>query len=134
MTMTMTPRITGVDSAPDRPCAKNCASGGGDFGDDADEDDQRDAVADTACGDLLAQPHQEHRAADQRDDAGCHEESPGVMRQTASLQRHRDAVGLEQGQRHGAIAGVLVQLLAALLAFLASGAARARTSCPEAAR
>ena len=37
------------------------------FGDDAGEDDQRDAVADAARGDLLAEPHQEHGAAGQRD-------------------------------------------------------------------
>ncbi len=34
--------------------------------DNAREDDQRGAVADAARGDLLAQPHQEHGAADQR--------------------------------------------------------------------
>ena len=35
-------------------------------GDDAGEDDQRDAVADAARRDLLAEPHQEHGAAGQR--------------------------------------------------------------------
>ena len=39
----------------------------GQIGDDAREDDQRGAVADAACGDLFAQPHQENGAADQRD-------------------------------------------------------------------
>src|SRR3546814_10184407 len=34
--------------------------------DDARHDDQRNAVADTPAGDLLAKPHQEHGAADQR--------------------------------------------------------------------
>ena len=43
-------------------------------GDDAGEDDERDAVADAARGDLLAEPHQEHGAADQRDDGGDAEE------------------------------------------------------------
>ena len=36
-------------------------------GDDAGHDDQRDAVADAARGDLLAEPHQEDGAAGQRD-------------------------------------------------------------------
>ena len=33
---------------------------------DTREDDHRDAVTDTALGDLLTQPHQEHRACDER--------------------------------------------------------------------
>ena len=36
--------------------------------DDARQDDQRNAVADAARGDLLAEPHQEHGAAGERDD------------------------------------------------------------------
>ena len=43
-------------------------------GHDAGEDDERRAVADAALRDLLAQPHQEHRAADQRDDGRRAEE------------------------------------------------------------
>ena len=43
-------------------------------GDDAGEDDERDAVADAALRDLLAEPHQEQRAADERDDGGDAEE------------------------------------------------------------
>ena len=38
--------------------------------DDAGHDDQRHAVADTAAGDLLADPHQEQGAADEADGAG----------------------------------------------------------------
>lgn len=49
------------------------------FRDDAGEDDQRRAVADAAGGDLLTQPHQEHGAADQRDDRGDAEEQAGSM-------------------------------------------------------
>ena len=90
-----------------------------DFRDDADEDDQADAVADAAGRDLFTQPHQEHRAADQRDHAGGDEEEARRMGQIAALDRHRNAVTLEQGQRDGAIAGVLVKLLAALFAFFA---------------
>ena len=33
---------------------------------DAGEDDERDAVADTALGDLLAEPHNERRARGER--------------------------------------------------------------------
>ena len=47
-------------------------------GDDAGEDDQRDAVADAARGDLLAEPHQEHGAAGQRDHRREHEEQAGI--------------------------------------------------------
>ena len=47
-------------------------------GDDADEDDERGAVADAAGGDLLAQPHQEQAAADDGDDRRDAEEPAGV--------------------------------------------------------
>ena len=60
--------------APARPEAEELRQSRREFGDDPDEDDQRDAVADAARGDLLAQPHQEHRAADQGDHAGGAEE------------------------------------------------------------
>ena len=53
--------------APLRPWLKNCASAAGTSAMMPTKDDQRDTVADAACGDLLTQPHQEHRAADQRD-------------------------------------------------------------------
>ena len=43
--------------------------------DDAAEDDERDAVADAALGDLLAQPHQEDGPAGQRHDGGDAEEA-----------------------------------------------------------
>ena len=76
-TITITPMITTGLSAPVRPWLKNCASAPGSSRDDADEDDQRDAVADAARGDLLAEPHQEHRAADQRDDAPTRKNQPG---------------------------------------------------------
>ena len=54
----------GADSA--RPALlEELNDGGGHAGDDADENDQRYAIADAACRDLLAQPHQEHGAANQ---------------------------------------------------------------------
>ena len=93
-------------------------------GDDAGEDDQRDAVAHAALGDLLAQPHQEDRAAGERDHRDEAEEQPGVDHRRAAarrvhpLQPHGDAVGLHRGQADRAVAGVLVDLLSPGLAFL----------------
>jgi hypothetical protein len=49
--------------------------------DDAGEDDQRDAVADAALGDLLAQPHDEHRAGGERQDDHQAEAPAGVEHQ-----------------------------------------------------
>ena len=59
-------------------------------GDDAGEDDQRNAVADAASGDLLAKPHQEHRAAGQRDNRGNTEEQARI---------DDDAAARSQGSR-----------------------------------
>ena len=98
-------------------------------GDDAREDDQRDAVADAAGGDLLAQPHQEHGAADQRDDAGDAEEPAGIGDRRAEAAAHAfepdgDAPGLEDRDQHGQVAGILVELLPPRLAFLLQGLER----------
>ena len=88
------------------------------FGDNARQNDQRDAVADAARGDLLAEPHQEHGAAGQRDRGREAEEHSGVADHIArALKPDRDAVGLERGENHREIARVLVQRLAAGLAF-----------------
>ena len=43
-----------------------CASAAGKPRDDADRDDERNAVADASLGDLIAQPHQKQRARGQR--------------------------------------------------------------------
>ena len=48
------------------------------IGDNSGHDDQRDAVANAARGDLLAQPHQEHGAAGQRDHRNEAEEQPRI--------------------------------------------------------
>jgi hypothetical protein len=98
---------------------KELRNGGRNLGHDTDEDDERNAVADAARGDLLAQPHQEHGAADQRDDAGGDEKEARAMRQPAGLDGHGNPVALQDRQRHGPITGVLVQLLAALLTLFA---------------
>jgi len=86
---------------------------------DAREDDQGDTVADTARRDLLAKPHQEHRSAEKRDDGGDAEEPARIRHDTvAGFQPDGNAVGLHGAEQHGAIARVLVDDLAALLAFL----------------
>ena len=92
------------------------------FRDDAGEDDQRNAVADTARGDLLAEPHQEHGAAGQGDRGRDQEEHAGFADHIAgALQSDGDAIGLEHGENHREIAGILIQRLAAGLAFLLQG-------------
>ncbi len=89
------------------------------LGDNAGENDQRDAVADAARRDLLAEPHQEHGAADQRDDGGDAEEPAGIEHDSASaLETDGDAVALQRGKQHRAVARILVDLPAPLLAFL----------------
>ena len=71
--MTRISRIRPVDSAPCRPSSSVPAI--------AEvirprypKDDERDAVADPSRGDLLAKPHQKHRAAGQRHRGGDTEE------------------------------------------------------------
>ncbi len=65
-------------------------------GGDAGEDDQRDAVADAPRCDLLAEPHQEHRAAEQRDDGGNTEEPARIDHEAvAALKADRNAIGLQ---------------------------------------
>ena len=49
---------------------------GWELGEDADGDDERDAVADPALGDLIAQPHQEHRPGSHGND--CHQLKSGT--------------------------------------------------------
>ena len=97
---------------------EHAGDGRGQFGDDAGHDDQRDAVADAARGDLLAEPHQEHGAAGQRDRGRNAEEIAGLGHRAArAFEADRDAISLECRQHHGEIAGVLVDDLAALLAL-----------------
>ena len=92
--------------------------------DDARHDDQRHAVADAPAGDLLAQPHQEHRAADQRDHRRHAEHHAWLDHRLHALvgaqrlQPDGDEIALDRGQQHGAITRILVELLASALAFL----------------
>ena len=63
--------------------------------DNAGEDDERSAVADTARGNLLAKPHQEHGAPGQRDDCAGSEEQAGIEHDTAlPFETGGDAIGL----------------------------------------
>jgi len=65
------------------------------------------------------EPHQEHGAAGQRDRGGEAEKHAGIADDIAgAFEPDRDAVGLERGQDHREITGILVQCLAAGLAFL----------------
>jgi hypothetical protein len=87
--------------------------------DDAGEDDERNAVADATGGNLLAEPHQEDGAADERDDCGDTEEPAGIHHNVAgALKTDGDAIGLQRGENHRAVARILVHRPAALLAFL----------------
>ena len=89
-------------------------------GEDAGEDDHRDAVADAALGDLLAEPHQEHRAGDERDGGGAVTNAgPGFSTTPCVCSATRGGDRLERREQHGAVARVLRDLAAAGLAFLA---------------
>ena len=83
----------------------------------AGKDDQRDAVADATRSNLLAQPHQEHRPADQRDHTRDHKEHARRMRQTTRLDRLGNAKALEGCQDNRAVTGPLVHLFATLIAL-----------------
>ena len=66
-------------SAPVRLSSKGtCARASRQIGDDAGENDERDAVADAARGDLLAEPHQEDDAAGDRRHGREAEEEAGI--------------------------------------------------------
>ena len=68
---------------------------------------------------MLAEPHQEHRPAGERDDSADAEEPAGIRHYIArAFKANRDAVGLEGGQQHRQVARILIHHLAALLALL----------------
>src|SRR5260221_11990661 len=92
------------------------------IGDDAGEDDQRVAIADATRGDLLAEPHQEDRAAGQGDDGNETEEEAGIDDRragaaTQSFKTDGNAVGLHRREPDGAEAGVLFGVLPTALAL-----------------
>ena len=89
----------------------------GEFRNDADIDDERDTVTDAARRDLLPQRHQEHGAADQRDDGRDTQEPARIGYKIARFHRNRQTVSLNGRQKHRAVAGVLRDLATPLLAF-----------------
>ena len=76
--ITMMPRITKVDNLAGAAELEHGRDTVRQAGDDAGEDDERDAVADAARGDLLAEPHQEHGAAGERNHRARPEEQAGI--------------------------------------------------------
>src|SRR3546814_11622438 len=79
------------------------------LGEDARHDDQRNAVADAAAGDLFAEPHQEERAADDRDHGADPEHHAGIddrgdaLRCTERFKPDGDEIAMDRGQRDGAV-------------------------------
>ena len=78
-TPTASAMMNSADKAPVRPSSRVCTSALGSAATMPEQMDQRHAVADAARGDLLADPHQQQRAADQGDDGDEAEEQAGVM-------------------------------------------------------
>ena len=82
-----------------RPASKILRDIGWEARDDAHEDDQRNAVANAAAGDLFADPHQQDRAARQRDHGGEAEEHPGIDHHASGmLEADGDAERLKRGE------------------------------------
>ena len=78
---------------------------------DAAENDDRDAVAQAALGDLLAQPHQEHRAGHQRHDRRQPEHHAWIDHEPGLIfQRDRNTECLEERQNDRQVARVLRDL------------------------
>src|SRR5207253_2298061 len=100
-------------------------------------DDQRDAVADTAAGDLLANPHQEQGAADEADGAGDLEQKSGLddrcdaLADRLGFEPAHGEIALHQSDHHRQVAGVLIELLAPGLALLAELLPRAVERRPK---
>ncbi len=87
---------------------------------DAGENDHGDTVADAALGNLLTQPHQEHRARNQRNARRDQEARPRIDDEPGLiLQPGRRGDRLEARQCNRAPARVLDDLAPALLTFLA---------------
>src|SRR5690606_688427 len=83
------------------------------------EDDDRDSVADATLGNLLTQPHQEHRPGDQGRDGHEPEHDPRLEHQPSlPLERNRDTQRLSQRERQRTVARVLRDLSPAGLTFL----------------
>src|SRR2546430_1359069 len=89
--------------------------------DDAGEDDEADPVPDPALADQLAQPHEDERPRREgREDREREAEVVGTeaRQHTRALHEHGDADALQQRERDGEHARVLIDLVASVLAFL----------------
>ncbi|OQC73527.1 MAG: hypothetical protein BWX45_00420 [Deltaproteobacteria bacterium ADurb.Bin002] len=103
--------------------APGFADGPGQIADNAGKNDQRDAVADPLLRNGLSQPHQKRRSGRQGDDR--HQDKPpagvqndgGARRAGHLLQPPGDAESLNDAQPHRAVAGVLGDFAAAVLAL-----------------
>src|SRR5207249_4964617 len=86
----------------------------------ASEDQQAHSVADSALGDLLAQPHDERRAGGQADHGHGGEAEPRVGDESLlrSLQGRCNAERLDQRQDHRQVARPLGNFTAPQFAFL----------------
>ena len=123
----MTTKINPVDKGALTSELESAGNRRRQLGHDAGQNNQRNSVADAARGDLLAQPHQEHRAAGERDRGRDQEEDTGTGNNAAcTLQTDADAVSLERRQQHGEVPRVLIHDLAALLAFFLQRLERGR--------
>jgi hypothetical protein len=108
--------------------AANCAR---QTDDDTRENDQRDTVANAALGHLLAEPHEEHGARDQRHGRNDAERPARIdhhrhRADTLPFHRNRDTEPLESRQGHGKVTRVLGQLAAAGFTFLLERLQRGR--------
>ena len=98
------------------------ADGAGEAGDDAREQDDGDAVADTELGDLLAHPHDERGAGHEGhddDDGGPHAgavRGEHALAVDAVLDEHVVGKAHDEADAHGGVAGDGGELLAAFLA------------------
>src|SRR5262249_9745656 len=82
-------------------------------------DDKRDAVADATLGDMLPQPHQEHRAGSKGDHRGKPEHQSRFQHQAAlRFERDGNAHALEQSEPQSAVPRVLSDLAPPGFAFL----------------
>ena len=84
---------------------------------------QRNPVTNAARGNLLAQPHQKHRAADQADRRNNTEHHAGLYDRCNAVccrqrfQASSQKIALQASQENGAITRILVEFLASTLAF-----------------
>src|SRR3546814_1333598 len=79
---------------------------------DTRHDDQRNTVANPSAGDLLAKPHQKHRAANQRRHARDAEDPARIdygrhaLSRAPAFEADGDAIALDGAQEDGAVTGI----------------------------